>query len=89
MKTISKVLGLTVAAVALASTAASAGPVKHYEHGRKFTGHERGAIARSAAHLAHVKRQAWRDGRLSMYERAKIKVAERRHRALVVRAHRH
>lgn len=79
-----KSLVLALSILGVASTGALAGPGNHR------TGHinpyERVAIARSAAHLAHVKQAAWRDGRLSYAERAQIRAAEARHMQLVARA---
>lgn len=94
-----KTIAMAVAALALATTAASAAPAKYgYNHGygkghghshvSRVTPRERVAIARSAAHLNFVKRQAWSDGRVNFFERARINMAQRRHNALVAQARR-
>jgi len=83
-----KTVILTAAALVLTTSATLAAPArKHFgdQHGG-VTGYERVAIAHSAATLAALKRRAWFDGRLSFVERFQIKIAERRHFALVARA---
>lgn len=61
-------------------------------HAAKRKGHtnrfEKVLIRRSAANLARIKRQAWRDGRLSRIERQRIRSAEIRHQRLVRRLRR-
>jgi hypothetical protein len=85
MKTI--LIGLT--ALTFVSGAALAAPGYGYGHrGHGVTPAERAAIARSAAHVAQVKRHALRDGRVTAFERMQIVRAERQHAALVARAHR-
>lgn len=81
------ILGLSTAmlVVGLAS-AASAAPGKYSGH--RVTPYERAQIAKSAARVAHLKRQAWSDRRLSSFERARIRMAEAHHRAVVARAYR-
>lgn len=98
-----KTIAMTLAALALASTAAAAAPAKHgyhYGHGKGYghsythkhvsrvTPRERAAINHSAARLAYLKRQAWADGRVNFFERARINMAQRRHNALVAQARR-
>jgi hypothetical protein len=56
-----------------------------YHHRYGLTGAERAAIARDQARVNAVKRHAWADGRVSLWERAKIRAAEARHDALVFR----
>ena len=56
-------------------------------HRYGLTGAERTAIARDQARVNAVKRNAWADGRVSLWERAKIRAAEARHNALVYRYH--
>jgi len=85
MKTI--LIGL--AALTLASGTALAAPGFGYGHrGHGISPAERAAIARSAAHVAQVKRQAMRDGRVTFAERMQIRRAEQRHAAVVARARR-
>lgn len=50
--------------------------------------YERAQIAKSAANLAALKKQVWRDGRVTFAERVMLSNAERRHNALVARAYR-
>ena len=65
-------------------TAAEAASYNHrYGHG--LTGAERAAIARDQARVNAVKHNAWADGRVSLWERMKIRAAEARHNALVYR----
>ncbi|AHB50391.1 hypothetical protein W911_15695 [Hyphomicrobium nitrativorans NL23] len=96
------ILSAAAAAIVLTSGAAMAHPGKGHggpgyksgysqqqiKHHRGAGPAQRAAIARSAANLAALKRRAWRDGRLSMIEKAQIRNAERRHAALVQRVHR-
>ena len=56
-----------------------------YHHRYGLTGAERAAIARDEARVNAVKRNAWADGRLSGWERMKIRAAEARHNVLVSR----
>jgi hypothetical protein len=83
-----KTIMLTLAALALASGSALAAPGKSNLHrgGHGVSAYERVAIARSAAHLAMLKRQARADGKVTMMERARIRSAEFRHTRLVARA---
>jgi hypothetical protein len=81
------VVGLSTAALLIGfAGAASAAPGKYQGH--RVTPYERAEIDRSAARVAQVKRQAWRDGRLSPVERVRIRIAEAQHRAIVARAYR-
>jgi hypothetical protein len=85
-----KTYALAAVALALMSGVASAAPSKFYtshKHGG-ITPSERAAIARSQAHLNALKRQAWADGRLTMFERIRIRQAEVRHNRLVANAKR-
>lgn len=90
MKTI--LIGL--AALTLASGAAMAAPGYGYGHGHGnrsghgITPNERVVIARSAAHVATVKRMAMRDGRITPAERIQIRQAERQHAMLIARFYR-
>jgi hypothetical protein len=76
----------------LTSGAVMAAPNKHYNQGwhrgGNITPYERVAIARSKANLDALKRRAWADGRLSLYEKVRIRFAENSHNALVARARR-
>jgi hypothetical protein len=51
----------------------------------KLTPAEHAALARSEHQLGVIKARAWADGHLTPWERAKIRVAEQRHKALVYR----
>jgi hypothetical protein len=64
------------------STAAEAGTYNRYG---QLTPYERAAIARSQAHLYQLQRQAWSNGRVNFWERAKLRIAQSRHNALVYR----
>jgi len=95
MTTKMKTAILTAAALLMTAGTSYAAPAKHFYHGkpsysshRGLTSAERAMIARSAAHVAAVKRQALRDGRITFIERVQINNAERRHAALVARAYR-
>jgi hypothetical protein len=81
---------LTLAAIVLASGAAVAAPNRHFDRhdGRGISNYERAAIARSAANVATIKARAWRDGKVSMFERFQINNAQKRHAALVARLRR-
>jgi hypothetical protein len=85
-----KKIVLTAVALVLTTGATLAAPGyspngRHHERG-SISASERAAIARSAAHLDAIKARAYRDGRLSYFERIQIRNAEARHRALVARA---
>jgi hypothetical protein len=71
-----------VSGLALASSAEAA-PLRH-GYG-KLTPAEHAALARSVHQLNVVKARAWADGHVTPWERAKIRVAEQRHQALVYR----
>jgi hypothetical protein len=63
--------------------AAEAAP---YRHGYgKLTPAEHAVLARSQHQLAALKVRAWADGHVTAWERAKIRVAGHRHKALVYR----
>lgn len=79
-----KSIALGLSLIALASGAALAQPGKH--RAGHVTGFERAVIAKSAAQLAQLKRRAWSDGRLSLAERVRIRMAQSRHAALIARA---
>jgi len=83
-----KTLVIAATAAALLSGIASAAPAMAapYQHRHaQVSTHERAAIARSRANLNVVKRIARADGRVSLWERAKIRMAEARHKSLVQR----
>jgi hypothetical protein len=63
--------------------AAEAAPYRH-PHG-KLKPAEHAALARSQHRLAVIKVRAWADGHVTRWERAKIRVAEQQHKALVYR----
>jgi hypothetical protein len=57
-----------------------------YRHGRvELTQWERVAIARDQRRVNAIKRGAWADGRVTPWERMRIRAAEARHNALVYR----
>jgi len=56
----------------------------HRNHGG-LTASERAAIARDEARVNAIKRTAWANGRVSFWERVKIRAAEAHHNALVYR----
>jgi hypothetical protein len=83
-----KRLVLSLCTTALLSGLALAGPAEaaSYHHGyRKITPAERFAIARSQHQLNVVRARARADGHVSVWERAKIRLAQSRHQALVYR----
>lgn len=74
---------LALAAVGLSlmtATSAMAAP-KHYgknDHRGHVSYSERAAISKARTNLAVVKRKAYADGRLTMFERMRIRTAENR-----------
>jgi hypothetical protein len=80
-----KTYALAAAALALMSGTALAAPGYYSHHKGGLTPKERAAIARSAAHLAALKHRAWADGRLTAFERMRIRMAELQHRRLIAR----
>ena len=78
-------LVLSASVLALLSGIALAAPAQAGSYNRhgNVTYSERAAIARSAAHLNAVRRHARADGKVSVWERARIRMAEARHNALV------
>jgi len=71
-----------LSALALASSAEAAS----LRHGYgKLRPAEEAALARSQHQLDVIKARAWADGHVTPWERAKIRVAEQRHKALVYR----
>lgn len=64
------------------STAAEAATYNRYG---QINGYERAAIARSQAHINALNRRAWADGKVGIFERAKLRLAQTRHNALVYR----
>jgi hypothetical protein len=82
------VIAATAAVVVIAGigvgTAAEAALYNH-RHGGGLTAWERAVIARDRAHVNALKRRAWADGRITLWERARIRAAEARHSALVCR----
>ncbi len=86
-----KKIVLTAVALVLTTGATLAAPGYGYGgHNNRggISPNERAVIARSAAQLDSIKARAFRDGRLSFFERIQIRNAEARHRALVARAYR-
>jgi len=71
-----------ISGLALAN-AAEAAPLRH-GYG-KLTPAAEAAVARSQHQLDVIKARAWADGHVTPWERAKIRVAEQRHQALVYR----
>ena len=80
-----KALLIAAAAVTLGSGAALAAPVKHTATRGHLTPHERVLIARDQARVNAIIRQARADGRVTAWERAKIRTAQARHKTLVWR----
>lgn len=78
---------IATAAVLLTSTTAMAAPGWYGGKGPRggVNGYERIAIAQSQANLNALKRQARADGRVTFYERTRIRLAEIRHNNLVKR----
>jgi hypothetical protein len=69
---------LALATVLVASGSVMAAPGNGYYNGHRsgISSAERAAIARSQAKVNATKRAAWADGRLSTFERAKIRISE-------------
>jgi uncharacterized membrane protein YebE (DUF533 family) len=79
---VSACVGALLSGVLLAAPAEAA----PYRHGYgKITPAEHAAIARSQHQLNLIKAAARADGRVSPWERAKIALAQSRHKALVYR----
>lgn len=78
----STALALLAGAVLVAP--AQAGSYQHRSAGNVSHG-ERVAIARSKQRLDVLRRQARRDGHVSLWERAKLRAAVTRHKALAYR----
>lgn len=76
---------IAAAAVLITSTSAMAAPYGNGKGPRALNGFERAAIAQSQANLNVLKRQARADGRVTFYERTRIRFAEIRHNNLVQR----
>jgi len=74
--------GVLLSGIGFAGTAEAA--FFHRNHG-ELTGSERAAIARDQARVNAIKRTAWVDGRVNLWERMKIRAAETHHNALVYR----
>ncbi len=87
---------LAAVAIILSASAASAAPGYgnkgfHGNFGRdhsvsRISPRERAAIANARAHLAAIRARAWRDGRLTGFERFQIRNAETRLQRLVLRS---
>lgn len=69
-----KRIALSASALALLSGIALAAP----EQAASLTAHERGVLARSHAHLRAMERRARADGHISLWEKARIRIAESR-----------
>lgn len=89
MRTTTLVAAATLIALT-AGTAANAAPRYHHGHSHygKVTAQERYAIKRSSAKLATLKRKVYRDGRVTIFEKVQLRIAQSRHNALVARAKR-
>jgi hypothetical protein len=73
-------------ALLLGLALAQAAEAAPYRHGyAKLKPAERATLARSQHRLDVIKFRAWADGHVTLWERAKIRVAEQRHKALVYR----
>ena len=81
-KLILSMSAVLLTSLAVALPAAAAFHQRSYGH---ITAAERAAIARSQHQLDLIKARAWADGHITAWERAKIDVAQARHRALVYR----
>lgn len=86
---------LATMAILLSAGAASAAPQhankwnhggSNWNNGGRVTAFERVAIAQARANLNLIKARAWRDGRLSGFERYQIRLAEARLQRAVFRA---
>lgn len=77
-----KRLAFSVSALALLSGLAMAAPAQ----AGSISHRERAAIAKSQHHVAAVKRQAWANGSLSVWERMRIRAAEAHRNRVVARA---
>ncbi len=104
MNTKIKTALLTAAALVMTAGVSVAAPAKyHNDYGKHGYGkpsygkvvkkhaispYERAQIAKSAANLAALRKQVWRDGKVTFAERIMLSNAERRHNALVARAYR-
>lgn len=85
-----KTVILTAAALLMTAGTSMAAP-RHYNnhnHGKGVTAYERVAISRARAKVATVKARAWRDGKVSFFERVQINSAERQLAATIARARR-
>jgi hypothetical protein len=71
---------LAASALALVSGVALSVPAQaaSYNHHGKLSAYERAVIAHKRAHLRQVERKAHADGHVSLWERAKIRVAKSR-----------
>jgi hypothetical protein len=76
-----KRIALSASALALLSGIALAAPAQ----AASLSQHERAVLARSHAHLRALERHARADGHVSLWERARIRMAETRQHALAWR----
>jgi hypothetical protein len=81
------VIAATAAVVLSGSGSGSGAQAAYYKHRHNggLSAWERVAIARDRARVNAIKRHAWADGRITLWERARIRAAEARHSALVYR----
>jgi hypothetical protein len=88
MNTKMKTAILTAAALLMTAGTSMAAPRYDHRHGNGVNPYERAAIAQARAKVAAVRARAWRDGRVTMFERFQIKNAERQLAMTIARARR-
>jgi hypothetical protein len=88
MNTKTKTAILTAAALLMTAGTSMAAPRHDHRHGNGVNPYERAAIAQARAKVATVRARAWRDGRVTMFERFQIKNAERQLAMTIARARR-
>ena len=79
------VLALVAVMILSGIAMSSAAQAATYNRYGRINGYEQAAIARNQAHINALTRQAGADGRLSLWERTRLRLAQARHDALVYR----
>ncbi|MGQ0674274.1 MAG: hypothetical protein ACT4N2_15545 [Hyphomicrobium sp.] len=81
---------LAATVVLLTAGTALAAPGKHgrWQQGYGVSPYERVQIANARANLAGIKARAWRDGKVTFFERFQIRTAENRLARLIQRSRR-
>ena len=71
---------LAASALAIVSGLAVSAPAQadSYHHRSKLSGYERSVLAHKKSHVRHMQRRARSDGHVSVWERARIRVAKSR-----------